>query len=89
MEHRKSSGPGCRSRQLGRRPHRGHRCGEACEPRGVEEPMHVRRHLSGPWEVFRLSRLSWQDRGRTTPRPAASHPASGLPETQDHAVAKR
>ena len=62
-EHRKSDGPGCRGFQIGRRQHRRHRLGEmSASPAVSENPCTSARLLSGPWEVFRLSRLSWRDR---------------------------
>ena len=59
IEHRKSDGPGCRGFQIGRRQHRRHRFGEmSANPAVSENPCTFARLLLGPWEVFKLPRLS-------------------------------
>ena len=59
MEHRKSDGPGCRGFQIGRRQHRRHRYGEmSAGPAVSENPCTFARLLPGPWEVFKLPRMS-------------------------------
>ena len=59
IEHRKSDGPGCRGFQIGRRQHRRHRFGEMSASHAVSEnPCTFARLLLGPWEVFKLPRLS-------------------------------
>ena len=59
IEHRKSDGPGCRGFQIGRRQYRRHRFGEmSASPAVSENPCTFARLQSGPWEVFKLPRLS-------------------------------
>ena len=59
IEHRKSDGPGCRGFQIGRRQYRRRRFGEmSASPAVSENPCTFARLLLGPWEVFKLSRLS-------------------------------
>ena len=59
IEHRKSDDPGCRGFQIGRRQYRRHRFGEmSASPAVSENPCTFARLLLGPWEVFKLPRLS-------------------------------
>ena len=59
IEHRKSDGPGCRGFQIGRRQYRRRRFGEmSASPAVSENPCTFARLLLGPWEVFKLPRLS-------------------------------
>ena len=63
IEHRKRDDPGCRGFQNGRRQHRRHRFGEMpASPAVSENPCTSARLLSGPWEVFKLPRLSCRGR---------------------------
>ena len=59
IEHRKSDGPGCRGFQIGRRQYCRRRFGEmSASPAVSENPCTFARLLLGPWEVFKLPRLS-------------------------------
>ena len=59
IEHRQSDGPGCRGFQIGRRQYRRRRFGEmSASPAVSENPCTFARLLLGPWEVFKLPRLS-------------------------------
>ena len=59
IEHRKSDGPGCRGFQIGRRQYRRRRFGEmSASPAVSENPCTFARLLLGPWEVFKLPRMS-------------------------------
>ena len=59
IEHRKGDGPECRGFQIGRRQHRRHRFGEMSASSAVSEnPCTFARLVSGPWEVFKLPRMS-------------------------------
>ena len=58
-EHRNGTCSGCRGFRIGRRQHRWHRYGErSASPAVSENPCTFARLVSGPWEVFKLPRMS-------------------------------